>query len=127
MTTETIETFTIDKIKGTFTARHWGPQPSTTFGLTIGVVEWEALEINGKKYNGGRAFVDYDHYVYKKTGKLSVDLRDSWLGFTDSARERLTTGLSHYVENSGHFTIPTMEDINAEILEAAYHAGRQVG
>ena len=122
--------FSIPRVTGAeFTAQRTGPRPINGGGdLYVGHVRWGDISINGKHYDSDSARIIYDYNPLTKKRVFNVDLGfNAYSKYTDSARDILTAGIYNALDGAGLLDPPTLEDIHAELLEAAYQAGHAYG
>ena len=121
-----LKTITIDKVNGEFTFQKRDPRPGAAGSLIVGYITHDDLTINNVVYEGDTILVLYDKVWYEKNAGFRLEFeRYSKRDFTAAAQERVINGLTPEVQE--FFEIPTVEQINAEVLEDAYNAGTQYG
>ena len=124
----TTKNFTIKKVQGEFSMRTLDPRGFTPGNLLVGRIEHDDLVINGVDYRPGHIDVLYGRKWWKNESEFYIWPNESrWneRDFTDSAEKILEAGI--YPEIEEFFTAPTIEEINAGVLEDAYRAGTRYG
>ena len=127
-TDTTTTTFTINKVKGEFTAKRLDRPATAPHGYAwIASAVWSKLTINGVDYPEGQAFIMYRH----DTG-YSADL--SLYGgiwgrneFTDAAKKTVSNGILEALEDLELLELPDIDTINAGALDSARYAGQSAG
>lgn len=127
-TENTAKTFTIDKVKGEFTAKRLERPTTAQHGYAwIASAVWSKLTINGVDYPEGQAFIMYRH-----DSGYSADLAlygGIWgrNEFTDAAEKTVANGILEALEELELLELPDIDAINAGALDSARYAGQHAG
>ena len=122
------KTFTIDKVKGEFTAKRRERPATAPHGYAwIASAEWSKLTVNGIEYPKGDAYILYRH---DSGYSADLSLNGGIWGrneFTDAAKKTVSNGILEALEDLELLELPDIDTINAGALDSARYAGQSAG